>query len=363
MSKTETEFVCEVVRVIELKPHPGADRLEIAHIALTTGPAGYTCVVRKGDFKEGDLGEYFGLDCLIPMVNCHEQFTFLKAQTSKSAFRVRAIRLRGIYSEGLLLPCRLTSTLGDDLSVDYGITQYVHPSLRPDKLPTQPSVKRAKAVYLGPDYAVTSLKKAPFTFEPNELVHVTEKIHGSNFRAGWVSNGWRHRFVVGSHHTIKTFIPTAWERIKTWFGWTPKKKGFYATDVWSQAATRYKLEEKLKPFPGYVFYAELYGAGIQDLTYGDNQNPELVFYDVYDTLQARWLEDWEAAGLIAQAHLPTPAGLYFGPYDHSTMLALAEGKSTMASHVREGIVVSSAKGPRKKGKIVGQGYLLRGDNS
>jgi len=57
-----------VIKIEEVKTHPNADNLEIIHIA------GYQCVVKKGDFKAGDLGVYIYPDSVVPE---RKEFEFL----------------------------------------------------------------------------------------------------------------------------------------------------------------------------------------------------------------------------------------------------------------------------------------------
>lgn len=372
MSNTSSEFICEVVKVVELKKHPGADKLEIATIATTAGVAGYTCVVRKGDFKEGDLAEYFGIDCVIPLgSDCHEQFRFLDPTGTKTKHRVRAIRLRGLYSEGLLLPTRLASTLGDDLAVSYGIEKWVPVSERFNTGPTPPGTPKIKRINLGPDYSVLSLKKCPYTYEPGETVVVTEKLHGSNFRCAWLSSWFGKTFVVGSHHTVKSVTQKWWQKVlgfisrpKTWFS-RRSKNHYYSKDVWTEAAHRLRLDDLTKNYPDYVFYGELVGPGIQqNYDYGLKETT-VYFYDVYDLNNNRWCTDYETSCILADCDLLRPYVWYLGAYDDTLIKELAEGKSAVdGSTQKEGVVVSrfGHRQERCKAKVVSQGYLLQKDD-
>lgn len=47
-------------KVSKLTPIEGADMIEIAHVD------GWECVVKKGEFIEGDWGIYFEIDSMIP---------------------------------------------------------------------------------------------------------------------------------------------------------------------------------------------------------------------------------------------------------------------------------------------------------
>lgn len=367
----ESEYICEVVKVIELKKHPGADRLEIASIATSCGPTSHTIIVRVGDFKEGDLAEYFGVDCVIPPG--HEQFGFLF--TSKTTpHRVRAQRLRGIYSEGILLPLYVSAEFGDDLSDVYSINQWVPLIERnQSKGPTPPDTTvRGKAVYLGPDYSVLSLKKLPNVFEPGEAVVVTEKMHGSNFRCAWKSGWFGKTFYVGSHHANKTPRPEGiWNQVKhffrkAWRGDTAtgvEGNHYYKTNIWWETCQRLNIAKRISGYPNYVFYGELIGPGIQHNYSYTLTRHEILFYDVYDLNTRSWLTDWETANVLADCMLPVPYIWYIGDYDAEVVRELAEGLSAVDGKTqKEGVVVSRLNGPRLKAKLVSQGYLLQKDD-
>jgi hypothetical protein len=213
--------------------------------------------------------------------------------------------------------------------------------------------KRSTGAQPMPIYGVDSLKKAPRLFADGEPVLVTEKIHGTNFRFGWVRRkflgfrfGWR--FVVGSHRTIKE---------------PGRGNHFYGEDVWSKAAESMGLAAKAAAHKGHTFFGELYGhthsgQKIQDLTYGrlPAQGPGLVIFDVLGP--TGWLTPTRRRAVVLKAGLEQVPALMIGEY-HPGFLELAEGTSTLAPHVREGIVIESLDAPRKKAKFVGQGYLLR----
>ena len=66
-AKNEREL-CYVVRVDEIKPIDGRDRVECAVVG------GWTIMVRKGQFQPGSLGIYFEIDSKLPE---KEPFLFL----------------------------------------------------------------------------------------------------------------------------------------------------------------------------------------------------------------------------------------------------------------------------------------------
>ena len=86
-------------KITEIIPIDGADFIELAMIG------GWQCVVKKGEFKVGDLGVYFEIDSFLPM---RKEFEFLgktkKIHTGEEGYRLRTMKLKGQLSQGLLLP-------------------------------------------------------------------------------------------------------------------------------------------------------------------------------------------------------------------------------------------------------------------
>ncbi len=101
---TTTESIRELVRIVtvdRLDDIEGADFIQVATID------GWKVVVKKGEFSEGSLAVYFELDSALPTDD--ERFAFLVPRgvriiDGKNYQVLKTARLRGVYSQGLLLP-------------------------------------------------------------------------------------------------------------------------------------------------------------------------------------------------------------------------------------------------------------------
>ena len=82
-----------VVKVTDVFPMD-ADRLERVQIN------GWNCVCGKGDFKKGDLGIFFEIDSKLPDKPPFSEMEFLR----KKHFKIKSQKLRGVISQGLLMP-------------------------------------------------------------------------------------------------------------------------------------------------------------------------------------------------------------------------------------------------------------------
>ena len=182
-----SEHLVEVVPV-NLEPHGNADSLSVVKVY------GYTVVVRTADWQGVSTGAYIPPDSVVPADR--EEYAFLKGHT-----RIRAQRLRGIMSQGLLMPAPAGSNVGDNVAEIMGITHYE------PQLPGGCGTRTDDAVAPPgnwPVYDLESWYKYGSHFIDGEQVLITEKIHGANSRWLMTKDGELH---VGSHRRWKKEDP------------------------------------------------------------------------------------------------------------------------------------------------------------
>src|SRR4051812_30373826 len=83
--------LASIQKILRTEAIDGADSIERATVL------GWELVIKKGEFKEGDLCVYCEIDCLMPG---KPEFEFLKAR----GMRIRTVRLRGQISQGICFP-------------------------------------------------------------------------------------------------------------------------------------------------------------------------------------------------------------------------------------------------------------------
>ena len=279
-----SEFKVPVVRVGLVSKHTNADALSTVQVE------GETVIIRTGDFQEGDLAIYIPVDAVVPTTVPGTEFL-------GDHRRIKAKRLRGVYSEGLLLPTNVLGQVthievGADTAGLLGITK--HEDKVPDTWGTSvhgPSVPNRKGFWgrflhwcfreqlhtterdpgCIPVYDIENGKKYhSLLSEGSERVIVSEKIHGTNARYG-VVNG---KFYMGSRNMfwrdlVNREVP--WREHLGNFVHTKllgrKERGQLKQNLYCQVAKQYDLEQKLSMMPNLVFYGEIYGR-VQDLIYG-----------------------------------------------------------------------------------------------
>jgi RNA ligase (TIGR02306 family) len=105
-----SEVTITVERIEAIKPHPNADKMEIAEVA------GTQTLVGKDQFKVGDLAVYFPPDILIPgeVSEALGVAKYLKTALYgglRVPCRVAACRLRGVPSYGFAQPLTVLGTV------------------------------------------------------------------------------------------------------------------------------------------------------------------------------------------------------------------------------------------------------------
>jgi RNA ligase (TIGR02306 family) len=267
-----------------------------------------------------------------------------------SKSRVKTIKLRGAISQGMFISLLETDMYrwfrdaehGDDLTDAMGITHYEPPapcpSMRGEMLP-----KKHRNPNFPTYTKISHFKNQPALFAEGEEVIVTEKIHGTNFRAGWVKtvadSWWRKalravglypewEFVYGSHNV----------QLNGKRGWN----GFYGHNVYREAVDKHMLEQTIPK--GYVVYGEIFGDGIQKgYHYGLKGERQLRIFDVLTTKDDGTQEymSWASVNYMSLliGVLPAPV-VYQGPFNAERVKEWEQGPSLVGPQDhREGVVI------------------------
>jgi RNA ligase (TIGR02306 family) len=315
-----SEFHVEVVRLGPIEKHPNADTLGITKIH-----GGYPVIVKLGQYIEGQLAIYVPVDSVVPKDD--PRWEFLKGHA-----RIKAKKLRGVFSMGLLTEAPDGSSLGTDMADALRILKYEPP---PPAAGQEDDTEPPPGI--APVYTdIEGLRRYPDLLQPGEPVIITEKLHGENMRAVKV-DGVLH---VGSR--------TRW-----------KKRG---AGGWWRAAEHSALEARLGS--GVVIYGEAHGY-IGGFPYGTTRAARFRAFDAFDANEGRYLDFDAFAALCSRSEIERVPLLYRGPWDPK-LAALAEGTSELDdSHVREGIVIrlERERFDDRIGRVVlklhGEGFLLK----
>lgn len=108
--------LASIKEITEVRPIPGADAIECAIVG-----GGWPVVIRKDEFKVGDLALYIEPDGWVP----HNLAPFLskgkepKEYNGVKGERLKSIRLKGVLSQGLLLKIEEVFNLKNIEGINY----------------------------------------------------------------------------------------------------------------------------------------------------------------------------------------------------------------------------------------------------
>lgn len=312
--------------LIEVLPHPNADKLDLARIGA------YLCVIPKDVYATGDLVAYIPEQAIVP-VDLQKELGVEGKLAGSDKNRVKAVKLRGVLSQGLVLKARDGWTLGQDVTEELGITKWEPP------IPTNfaGEVTNIGQRYTT-DYDIENFKNFPHIFVDGEEVVFTEKIHGTCTQIVLLPAG---REIEG-------------ERL--WAG----SKGLGArglmmrktehnlrSNAYVRAMVELGIGQKLLDLFGnldipVILLGETYGKGVQDLHYGETS----IAFRAFDIIlgdrgnQTFLCHDALDAALEKMGIERVPV-LYRGPFSREAMDAHVSGKTVAGkgAHIREGIVI------------------------
>jgi RNA ligase (TIGR02306 family) len=355
-------------RVKELLPIEGADLIEVAVVD------GWKVVVKKGEFKAGDLCIYCEIDSFLPI---REEFEFLRKSSYKKladgteGFRLKTIKLRGQISQGLLLP---TSILGGDGWVQMMGSEWPHGEENSDEItaklgivkydPPVPANLAGKVKGNFPSFLKKTdeerVQNLADSYEElkKHLYYETEKLDGSS-STYFVRDGV---FGVCSRN-LELAPPAEPFEAKLVVCDDGREKMTQENSFW-KVARELDLEAKMKSVgKNIALQGELVGEGVQKNPY-KLKGQTVMFYNAFDIDAYEYLSYVDFVNLVKSLGLQTVPVLTVGftlPDTIEELLQRAEGKTSLGSGAeREGIVVRSLD--RKISfKVISNKFLLKNE--
>jgi RNA ligase (TIGR02306 family) len=367
---------CFVAKINEVKAIEGADNIEL----VVAG--GWNAITKKGEFKVEDEVIIATTDAVIPEVLSEQMGV---TSYLRKGGRVRTVKLRGVYSECLIIPKHYLKgkvSMGDydlkegsDCMELLGITKY-EPPIKQIQLASGRKIKWRDNQNFHIYYKFPNLKNVSGMFTEEDEVQITRKIHGTNARYG----------------IVKKSKLSFWDNVKKFFGladeWIDyeyiygshncekgsESQGFYSTDVWRTIAEKYQIKDKLwrlvremnieEVGSGVVLYGEIFGAGIQkNYDYG----LEDIQFSGFDlTVNGEYLSIQTAyIAIYNLLELPHVEELYVGPWNQEVQDSFVFKNFIEGTKVpHEGIVIKEFSGDRKKvAKVINPDYLIYGEKN
>ena len=387
-----------VTHIDEIRPIPNYDRVEYARVG------GWWVIVRKDQFKVGDLAIYIEVDARVPADN--PAFEFL----AKRDFKVKTLKMCKVVSQGLLMEpedfgwtLNETETInangdtlaeGDFLTERLGIT-YADPEDNKRKANTEDKYQKMKRrhpkifkskfakwmmktqfgrdimfFFFGkkkdkkhsfPYWVVKTdeerCQNMPFLFpgDPNTYWYATEKIDGTSttFTMKRKKIG-KPEFLVCSRNVVFD---------------VPNKSCFYETNVYLEMAEKYNVKSVLADIlkndaslDFVTLQGETYGKDIQKRDYSKDCHDFMAFNLIFGYKNGTVVRfnPMEMVDRLYKYNIPTVPiiGAFVIPATCDELLKIATGKSAIDGGMREGLVFRSEDGVRSF-KAVSNEFLLK----
>ncbi len=338
----------------------GADNIELATVD------GWNVVVKKGEYKVGDLAVYCEIDSFIP----NEIAPFLtppnrfpKEYLGVKGERLKTKKIRSVISQGLLLPtkkvingykyeypyCALTDVRqnivclkeGEDAAPYLGIVKYDPPL--PAQLAGQAKGNFPSLVPKTDEERVQNLSKQWNKITAKGLTYeVTEKLEGSSCTFYLDLEG---NFEVCSRNLSLR---------------EDENNSFW------KAANMYNAKQKMldNNLQGYAIQGELIGEGIQGNIY-NLKGVDFYVYTIWDVKNSKYLtpkERVDVCVMLGLNHVPVLDShfKFKDGFDIQLLLVYAEDKSKLNfKQEREGVVLKCNEQPDLHFKAISNKYLLK----
>jgi len=347
--------LASIQKIKSIEPIKGCDNIELAHVL------GWDVIVKKDDFKAGDLCVYIEYDTVLPE---KPKFEFLRSRCYNSrvkGFRIRNMKMRGLFSQGIvfsldILPKTLLAknrVEGLKVADILEIKRYEQKTAQTDTTKLN-FFQKLRIKLIGPiDFAYpANIKKSGETNiqvcydrlkKENILFSVTEKLEGQ--AAAYSLEG--KKFKVFSHNTRRLDKSNNWYRV----------------------AEQYQLNKVLKKYKkkhgfNIAVQGEIVGPGIQKNIY----NLDILAFFVYNV---RNLDTEKDLGFEKMTSFFLETGLSYVPIlkectslsklgnSVKELLEYSEGTSLLNSKVkREGIVIRGYSSPDISAKIKSRSYEI-----
>lgn len=350
--------LASIQRIKYIRSIENADRIEVATIL------GWECVIKKGEFKAGDLCVYCEVDSVLPK---REEFEFLRSRK----FRIKTIKLRKQISQGIAFPLHIipngnqnTWREGEDVTDIIGIVKYEPKENLNKQLPKKyknPFVRfmmqyewfrnLLKKDTKFPTWVSKTdeprLQTIPYALTKfaNYYVEITEKLDGQSATFTTDPSKFKRNKLVVASRNVRVIDKNS---------------------LFHKNAIKYGLDRILKATPAYIFQGEQCGKSIQSNKYNLEESKVYIF-NLINRMDKYHCSYYVLNNTCKRNKLNVVPLLYTGKLKDfgSTVqdfVDLSKGKSKINPKIkREGIVVRCIENGKKllSFKVINPEFLLQ----
>ena len=355
--------LASIKKIDKLIPISGKDRIVLATID------GWSVIVQKEQFSEGDLCVYCEIDSVLPE---KPEFEFLRSKN----FRIKTMKMAGVISQGICFPLSIlpegTYSYGDDVTDIIGVKQYQETmDIEPQKTSSNKYPKflmrykifrkivnrgNKKAQKGFPDFISktdeTRIQNMPFILNNKSPFVATEKIDGQS-----------GTFALVKHKSKLMFWRTKYEYIVCSRNIRLLKKDM--SSYWS-VSDRYDIKNKLMAMLNdfkvdwIAIQGECIAPNVQGNKYKVSCADLYIFNLILPTGRIGSVKAKEICDKYDLKFVPILSKSYILPDTVDDVLKFAHGQSEIGETLREGVVFRSVDG-KISFKAVDPLFLLKYD--
>jgi RNA ligase (TIGR02306 family) len=324
--------LASIQTIADIRPIEGADRIEAATVL------GYQTVIKKGEFRPGDLCVWHEPDTVVAE---KPEYDFLR----KQGFRLKVSRFRGQVSQGLALPLSALPAgryaVGDDATALTGIRKYEKP-LSPNLV----GIAKGGFPSWMPKTDEPNLRSFPAALEEflGRRCVITQKVDGTSgtyyLRAG--------EFGVCTRNLELLEEPSS---------------------MFWRVAAEFRIREALSTLSGdFALQGEVHGEGIQG-NHTQAKGVRFAAFNLFDIGAARYAGHAELSALAQSTGLPLVRVIWEGEFQFALeqLIALANAQEYLPGTPAEGIVIRPLEEARSKvlesgrlsAKVISERYALK----
>ena len=379
--------LAHIEKITNLGSIVGADRIEVATVL------GWQCVVKKGEFKIGDIVIYIEIDSVMPD---KPEYEFLRERK----FRIRTIKLKGQISQGLILPLNKENVPnlvkpgyeakiyeGMDVTELLGITKYLSPSEQSEQQQEENKIRLEKSKlkrflmrysWFRRLFLIRTQKEGfPYWVSKTDeeriqnIPHVLEQFKD---REVYVTEKIDYQSVTFTGKMIPNTIPIIGKFLPKKFKFVVCSRNHINNDknsLYWVIAQKYNIEQILKENPTLTIQGEQGNTKVQGNKCGITE-PTMWVFNIIDH-EKNYHYDWfEIQAFCDKYKLRCVSGVISIPTKLSNLgstvqelVEFSKGKSVINPNVdREGIVIRCIENGNKllSFKVINPDFLLKNEN-